>query len=88
MFFLPPPKNTKAAGEMWRGLTASEKKRYDEEYAKKLADYREAKDAYDAEHEGLLDLVALAKPSKSVKHSEPEAEAKAIPAMKAIEAGA
>ena len=55
----------KAAGEMWRGLIASEKKAYEEEYAKKLAEYQEAKEAYNAENP--LDLVALAKPQKTMK---------------------
>lgn len=82
----------KAAGEMWRGLLASEKKPYEEDYAKKLTEYREAKEAYDAEHEGLLDLIALAKPSKTLKKWS-EAEASEVHkddahALKAIEAGA
>ena len=81
-----------AAGEMWRGLLASEKKPYEEDYAKKLTEYREAKEAYDAEHEGLLDLIALAKPSKTLKKWS-EAEASEVHkdeahALKAIEAGA
>lgn len=50
---------------MWRGLIASEKKAYEEEYAKKLAEYQEAKEAYNAENP--LDLVALAKPQKTMK---------------------
>eukprot|EP00438_Fugacium_kawagutii_P031860 Skav224113 [mRNA] locus=scaffold2427:136944:137573:- [translate_table: standard] len=81
----------KVAGEMWRGLKASEKKPYEEEYVAKLAEYREAKEAYDAEHEGLLDLVALAKPCKipkSPKPSENESKDIDVKAIKAIEAGA
>ncbi len=50
---------------MWRSLIASEKKAYEEEYAKKLAEYQEAKEAYNAENP--FDLVALAKPQKTMK---------------------
>ena len=59
---------------MWRGLLASEKKPYEEDYAKKLTEYREAKEAYDAEHEGVLEASEV---QKDEAH-----------ALKAIEAGA
>ena len=52
------------AGEMWRNLSASEKKPFEEEYQKKLAEYQEAKEAYDAAREGTIDLVEMARPSK------------------------
>ncbi|CAK9011519.1 unnamed protein product [Durusdinium trenchii] len=55
---------SKAAGEMWRGLTASEKKPYEEEFLKRLAEYQEAKEAYDAAKQGTIDLLELAMPSK------------------------
>lgn len=55
---------SEAAGEMWRGLTASEKKPYEEEFLKRLAEYQEAKEAYDAAKQGTIDLLELAMPSK------------------------
>ncbi|CAJ1424440.1 unnamed protein product [Effrenium voratum] len=52
----------KAAGERWRSLTEEEKQPYEEEYQKKLAEYKEAKQSY--EETRTIDLVELARPNK------------------------
>lgn len=51
-----------AAGERWRSLTEEEKQPYEEEYQKKLAEYKEAKQSY--EETRTIDLVELARPNK------------------------